>query len=148
MEKKFLKNFMKGRVIGIIVILVLILGYYLVSPLWRNKALEESMPERTAILSEAAITADAHEVAGKALLLDAGGHAIVRFENLETINGPDLRIYLSSGLDVSDAIDLGPIKATHGSVNYEVPPGTDLSKYRHVLIWCRAFRVLFSHADL
>ncbi len=73
---------------------------------------------------------------------------IVRFENLKTINGPDLRIYLSADLGADDYVDLGEIRATEGNVNYTVPAGTDISKYKNLLIWCRAFSVLFSYAQL
>lgn len=116
---------------------------------------KESMPPAApssasapAILAQAPMVARAHNVAGKALLLQVGDQQIVRFEDLETINGPDLRIYLSAGLNAEDFVDIGAIRATHGNVNYAVPPDTDTAKYRHVLIWCRAFGVLFSYASL
>lgn len=109
----------------------------------------EPVPAATpAILAQASMVARAHDVAGKALLIQSGDQKIIRFENLDTINGPDLRIYLSAGLNADDFVDLGPIRATRGNVNYPVPPDTDTSKYRNVLIWCRAFGVLFSYAVL
>ena len=119
-----------------------------------NKKIEiaDSMPasgtQEPAILAQAPMIARAHDVKGKALLVQTGNQTILRFEDLETINGPDLRIYLSAGLDVNDAIDLGPIRATQGNVNYTIPQGTDVTKYKNVLIWCRAFGVLFSYAQL
>ncbi len=110
---------------------------------------EEPMPPAgPAVLAQAPMVARAHDVEGKALLIETGDQKIVRFEDLKTINGPDLRIYLSAGLDSKDFVDLGAIRATQGNVNYSVPPGTDTSKYRNVLIWCRAFGVLFSYAAL
>jgi hypothetical protein len=90
----------------------------------------------------------AHEVNGKALLIEDGAKQILRFEDFETINGPNLHIYLSSELGDGDFIDLGKIKATNGNVNYEIPPGTDTEKYNKVLVWCVPFKVLFSYADL
>jgi hypothetical protein len=110
---------------------------------------EEAMPSsRSIVLAEAPLVAHAHGAEGKALLIEVGGQKIVRFEDLKTINGPDLRIYLSADLGADDFVDLGPIRATEGSVNYSVPAGTDTEKYRNVLIWCRAFSVLFSYAEL
>jgi len=47
-----------------------------------------------------------------------------------------------------DFINLGEIKATKGDVNYDVDSSIDISQYNHVLVWCRAFKVLFSYAEL
>lgn len=110
---------------------------------------EEMMPtDAPKILSEAPMVARAHDVEGKALIVQSGNQTFLRFENLKTINGPDLFMYLSADLGSKDFIDLGKIRATEGNVNYLIPEGTDLSKYRNALIWCRAFSVLFSYAEL
>lgn len=77
-----------------------------------------------------------------------GDQLIVRFEDFQTDNGPQLRIYLSADLGADDFIDLDPIKATKGNVNYTVAAGTDTDKYRNVLVWCKPFGVLFSYAEL
>lgn len=90
----------------------------------------------------------AHDVKGKALLIEQGEKKILRFEDFETINGPDLYIFLSSELGIGDAVTLGRIRATRGSANYEVPDGTNTSRYNKVLVWCRPFGVLFSYAEL
>ena len=82
------------------------------------------------------------------MFIKSSNETYLRFENLKTINGPDLRIYLSSDLSADNIIDLGPIRATEGNVNYTIPHGTDLGKYKNVMIWCRAFGVLFSYAQL
>jgi hypothetical protein len=112
------------------------------------KEAAETMPATPRLLTQGDFHPRAHEVTGRALLIEAGGKRIVRFEDFETINGPDLRIYLSADLGADDIIDLGAIRATKGNVNYELPPGTDTTKYKNVLVWCRAFRVLFSYAEL
>lgn len=147
---------MKRKLIIISIILAVGIAYWLISPFWRvkvldeefpglKKALEEAMMPETTILKSAALIPEAHGVKGKVLIVESGGQKFLRFEDLETINGPDLRIYLSAGLDVDDAIDLGPIKATRGNVNYLLPADADIEKYGNALIWCRAFRVLFSY---
>jgi len=175
----------------VVVIIGLVVGWYLLSPIWRDVELNEASPlsadrpeisdafesmdavtraefesetekMKSAVMekSESMPTADsqliaegnfvsrAHEVAGRALLIEANGKKIIRFEDFETINGPDLRIYLSSSLGNEDFVDLGPIRATVGNVNYVLPDGVDTNRYDKVLVWCRAFRVLFSYADL
>ena len=73
---------------------------------------------------------------------------ILRLENFKSTNGPDLYVYLSTDSHASNFVSLGRLKGNIGNQNYEIPIGTDLSKYHTVLIWCRAFSVLFGHADL
>ena len=82
------------------------------------------------------------------MIIDTPEGKVLRFEDFETVNGPDLFIYLSSDLNNNDFVNLGEIKATKGNVNYLLPKDIDLKKYNKVLVWCRAFRVLFSYAEL
>jgi len=110
--------------------------------------MDDIMDTVAKVLKESQFMGRAHEVEGNALLIDDNGKTVLRFENFETVNGPNLHIYLSSELGGDDFIDLGKIKATKGNVNYDVPDGTDLDKYNKVLVWCVPFRVLFSYADL
>jgi hypothetical protein len=118
-----------------------------------NKAIPmmESMPmatkEGTQVIAQGVFMPRAHEVKGKALLISADEKKILRFEDFETINGPNLHIYLSSDLGGNDYVDLGAIRATKGNVNYEVPASTDTSRYNKVLVWCVPFQVLFSYAE-
>lgn len=100
------------------------------------------------VLAEGGFMPRAHEVAGVAKIVESDGQRILRFEDFETINGPNLHIYLSSDLGADDFIDLGEIRATKGNVNYEVGAEVDLKKYNKVLVWCVPFRVLFSYAEL
>jgi Electron transfer DM13 len=76
------------------------------------------------------------------------GNSILRLENLHVTNGPDLYVYLSPDKSASDFVNIGKLKANNGNQNYEIPAGTDLSKYDTVLIWCRPFSVLFGSAEL
>jgi electron transfer DM13 len=41
----------------------------------------------------------------------------------------------TSGDFRTGGLDLGPLKGLHGSANYPVPTGTDLSRYTSVVIW-------------
>ena len=63
-------------------------------------------------------------------------------------NGPDLFVYLATDTTASDVIDLGALRATSGTLNYEIPDGAYEAKYDHVLIWCDQFSVLFGSAQL
>lgn len=76
------------------------------------------------------------------------GSNILRLENFKATNGPDLYVYLGTDKGASDFVSLGRLKGNIGNQNYDIPSGTDLSKYNTVLIWCRAFSVLFGSAQL
>lgn len=108
----------------------------------------EVMPAEARLLARGDFMRRFHSVQGRALLIQNNDQQIVRFEDFQTDNGPQLHIYLSANLGSDDFVDLGPIKATKGNVNYTVPAGTDTSKYRNVLVWCKPFGVLFSYAEL
>jgi len=90
-----------------------------------------------------------HNADGVAKVIQLGdGTNILRLENLKATNGPDLYVYLSTGKNATDFISLGRLKGNMGNQNYEIPRGTDLTKYDTALIWCRAFSVLFGSAQL
>lgn len=90
-----------------------------------------------------------HKAEGIAKVIDlTDGRTFLRLENLKTTNGPDLYVYLSTEKDASDIVNLGRLKGNIGNQNYEIPIGTDLSKYDTVLIWCKAFSTLFGSAQL
>ncbi len=134
---------------GIIVVLGGI-GYYAFSPLWQTVVLLEDTPvEATTLVSDRTITdTPGHPASGIVSVLKKDEGHVLRYENFKTINGPDLRVYLSTDLEATDFVDLGELKATEGNVNYDIPLGTDILKYRYALVWCEDFSVLFNSADL
>ena len=90
-----------------------------------------------------------HKVEGAAKVIPIeGGAQILRLENFKATNGPDLYVYLSKDKSSSDFINVGRLKGNVGNQNYEIPIGSDLSKYNTVLIWCRAFSFLFGSAQI
>jgi len=90
-----------------------------------------------------------HDAQGDAytIPLEDGGN-VLRLENFESTNGPDLFVYLATDENASEFVNLGELKASKGNQNYEIPENTDLGKYNKVLIWCKAFGVLFGSAEL
>jgi hypothetical protein len=70
--------------------------------------------------------------------------------------GPKYHVYLvpkakvRSESDVKGTmfIDLGRLRAFKGSQRYAIPEGVELKNYPSVVIWCEAFGVLISPADL
>jgi hypothetical protein len=90
-----------------------------------------------------------HNAEGQAKVIKlSDGSNFVRLEDFRSTNGPDLYVYLSTDKSNFDFVNLGRLKGNVGNQNYEIPQGTDLSKYDTVLIWCQAFSVLFGSAEL
>ncbi|OGN04524.1 MAG: hypothetical protein A3B99_00955 [Candidatus Yanofskybacteria bacterium RIFCSPHIGHO2_02_FULL_44_12b] len=92
-----------------------------------------------------------HKGSGTAKIIEADGKRILRLENFEVTNGPDLYVYLSEsrtpGNDLKSIdkyIILGPLKGNKGDQNYEIP--SPFVGYDTAIIWCQKFGVLFSYA--
>jgi len=93
-----------------------------------------------------------HNGKGQVQLLQVGSQRFVRFESVAITNAPDIHIYLSKDAGgryvEANTVYLGPMKATNGSFNYDVPASVDVSQYKSVVVWCRAFTTLITWADL
>jgi hypothetical protein len=92
---------------------------------------------------------DFHFGRGQALLIEESpGEYVLRFENFEVRNGPDLFVYLLTDAEgySGGASELGELKGTKGAFNYDVPEGTDASRFKSAVVWCKAFGVLFAAA--
>ncbi len=90
-----------------------------------------------------------HNAEGQAKVIQlSDGSNFLRLEDFRSTNGPDLYVYLSTDKGASDIVNLGRLKGNVGDQNYEIPDGTDLSKYDTALIWCQAFSVLFGSSEL
>ena len=74
--------------------------------------------------------------------------SILSLEDFKTTNGPDLYVYLATDDRATEFVDLGKLKTSNGNQDYEIPENVDLSKYDKILIWCKAFSVLFGSAEL
>jgi hypothetical protein len=167
----------KFGIISAIVIIIGVSAFYLASPLFISTEIDEPLPEGAelsppsnqlqefiAMSEEERIEAGNQmgEQERNQIMLEftrmntsidevipiESGSNVLRLEDLVVTNGPDLYVYLSTDKSASDFVNLGRLKANIGNQNYEVPEGTDLTKYGTVLIWCKAFSVLFGSADL
>ena len=88
-----------------------------------------------------------YEITGDALVLNDGSEQrFLRFENFESSNGPDLKVYLRAAN--GDFVSLGDLKGNIGDQNYEIPVDVDLSVFSTVEIWCERFGVGFGGAEL
>ncbi len=114
---------------------------------------DDSMMEETILMSYSGIFVGVgdgiHDAQGDAYTIPLeDGSTVLRLENFQSTNGPDLFVYLSTDENASEFINLGELKANKGNQNYEIPDDVDLSKYNKVLIWCKSFSVLFGSAEL
>jgi hypothetical protein len=179
---------------------VLVAAWYLISPLFFDRTVDEELPtsqpavtEQESAVSAAVEATDAmnealtevpvevsepmpegelelmivlatgefydvaHEGMGTATIYQLeDGSRVLRFENFEVLNGPQLHVWLTSaslventiGVELPGYFDLGPLKGNIGDQNYEIPADLDLSLYNSVVIWCVPFRVSFNAAPL
>ncbi len=91
-----------------------------------------------------------HKGSGEAhVVLLPDGEKIARLEDFRVTNGPDLFVYLVKDINNpgSDFLDLGALKGNLGNQNYSIPSDVNIDEYAGIVIWCRAFSVLFSPAD-
>lgn len=89
---------------------------------------------------------DAHPTIGTASVNEAVTN--LSLTNFKTDAGPKLLLYLSTEVDSQEYVDLGELKGLEGDFNYAIPAGTDIEKYKYVVVWCIDFSVSFGHAEL
>ena len=94
-----------------------------------------------------------HKGKGQAIIYTIDQGAILSFEDFSVTKGPDLLVYLSkkeklegSRPDIGEFVSLGKLKKSKGNQTYTLPE--NYTDYKSVLIWCRAFGILFSSASL
>ncbi len=115
-------------------------------------------PEPVALLSGMFKDADArHQGSGDATIYQlADGTNVLRVENLDVTNGPDLHVFLAPVEDADRRedvmaegyLDLGELKGNKGDQNYIILGSFDPSKEWTVVIYCVPFHVIFSTAPL
>lgn len=87
-----------------------------------------------------------HQGSGSAMIFELDDTRVLRFDEFDVTNGPDLRVNLVLG--DGSMIDIGALKGNVGNQNYELPADLDADTIASVLIYCRAFGVPFASADL
>lgn len=156
---------MKKVVSIIVIVIVIIIGYWLISPFFIDKIVSEDFPQ---IQSTVAGTSTAssispvviaqgsfsgfdkiHQGSGTVKIIKDNESYIVRFEDdFKASNGPDLYVGFGKDGNYIKGSDIAPLKGNVGSQNYTVPASTKLSDYNEVWIWCKAFSVPFAKASL
>ncbi|MCH6161571.1 DM13 domain-containing protein [Streptomyces marispadix] len=117
-------------------------------------------PARPTTLTSGEFITHEHETTGRAKVVELeDGSRILRLQNLNTSNGPDLKVWITdakvkpgtAGWHVFDDgahLSLGGLKGNKGSQNYTLPTEADLDEYTSVTIWCDRFNVSFGAAEL
>ena len=141
-------------------------GAYWFQPwkLFTNTTVDEALPTATApetsVQSQGSLISHEHKTTGTVKLLRlAEGSLVVRVEDLDTSDGPELHVLLTDApviegrdgwhvFEEGRHVDLGPLKGNRGSSNYPVPAGTNVSGLDSVSIWCDRFDVSFGAAEL
>lgn len=146
--------------VAVIIIAIVGAGIYYASFLFTKKVVKEDIPEEMKTASRVAKTGTfveidlIHKGSGAAKIIEgAGGHKLLRLENFQVTNGPDLYVYLSKNhsptkdvKSLGDFIDLGPLKGNIGDQNYDIAMNQNIDDYNTAVIWCRQFGALFSYA--
>jgi hypothetical protein len=144
-------------VLGAYVVTAAVVGIYLGSSVFTDKVVNEAVAEpgpRNQLVAEGRFEGVRHSGRGVARALSRSrGGRVLTLTSFDVDNGPDLRVYLVAGPattedEVDEFTDLGGLKGNKGNQQYTIPTELDLGRYSTVVIWCRAFSVLFARAPL
>ena len=156
---------MKKSIVAIVIIIVGGVGYWLISPLFIDKKVNESIEEimmkqegnkpQPSMVTSQEISSGTfaglagHNAEGTAKLIRTGDKYYIRFEDdFSVTNGPDLFVYLGKDGRYDPDARIESLKGNMGSQNYEIPGSIAVSNYNEVWVWCRAFSVAFGKAEL
>lgn len=143
--------------------------------LWVDQTVNESPPAHaaadamsadaqpaveTATVARGTFISHEHRTTGTVRIVrQPDGSRFLRIEDLDTSNGPVLKVWLTDApvrsgkdgwyvFDDGRHVDLGALKGNKGSQNYPLPADVDLATHRSVSIWCARFHVSFGAAAL
>jgi hypothetical protein len=156
---------MRRRVViaGTIVLFgVVVFGLHWFQPwkLFTSRTVIETPPASATVVASGALVSHEHTTSGTVELVELpDGRYRIILRDLSTSDGPDLRVWMTDrevvagkqGWKVFDDglwLEVGRLKGTHGLQVYDVPAGTDISRFKSVTIWCKRFSVSFGAAPL
>ena len=158
---------MKKILITVISILVLSLGYWLISPFFIDVRVDETLPTEFLNQVEGQIVQNPAEMivmTGNFVGFDRihtgtgtvsvytsntqSQKTILRFEEgFRVNNGPDLYVGFGRNGEYVKGSEIAKLKGNVGAQNYEID-GVDLNQYDSVWVWCKAFSTPFVKAEL
>lgn len=125
-----------------------------------GSAARTATPPAARVLAAGMFLSHEHRTTGRARVIALpGGERVLRIDDLDTSNGPDLRVWLSDApviagrdgwhvFDDGRYVELGRLKGNRGSQNYPVPASVDLSRLASLTICCARFDVSFGAVRL
>jgi len=158
-------------VIAAAVIVGVPIAWYLGSPLFINRVVDEPFPKGNTSASDAmpsgagqgtvvargtfAGADDFHKGEGSVTVYRVGGDVVLRLDPFKVTNGPDLHVILtkhespkSRGDVEAGYVEVDKLKGNVGSQNYTLPKDANLAEYKAVVIYCKPFHVVFATAPL
>lgn len=141
---------------AVVVLVAFVLVWFQPQKLFIDERVDDAAPGATgAEVARGTFVSLDHGTDGSVRIVDAGGTRVLRIDDLDTSNGPDLFVYLSTnpadgpeGAFDDDYVNLGRLRGNKGDQNYDVPAGVDLTRYRSVVVWCDRFDSAFGAAEL
>jgi len=115
------------------------------------------------LASAASLTGHFHTLnaptTGTVRLVTGAKGSTLRLLNLKTEAGPGLKVWLSEDAapvkgtaDTEIAkgkyLEVGELKTFKGNFSFALPEGTDVGKYKSVILWCDTVKTSFGAADL
>jgi hypothetical protein len=131
----------------------LVLGFAIASPL----AAQQAMSHDSAMGKDAmgghmagAFVEGETSVTGGYAVATTNGHQVLSLTSDFTIgkaSAPFVVLSTTTGLS-GDAIWLGELKQRKGAQSFDIPAGTDVARFSHVVIWGKTAKVTLASADL
>lgn len=119
----------------------------------KKDAMDHSMMMEHSMMAPHGMFAGAnkHTVGGGYSIEEKDGkHVLMLAADFSLDGAPDPYIVLSGNDMGSGAgtLNLGRLKTTKGPATFPLPAGTDLTKYSHVVVWCKKYNVTLGQAEL
>ncbi len=89
-----------------------------------------------------------HNGSGGFEIIEEDGQRILKFsEEFNVTRGPDLFVWLTKGDNTKEFVNLGRLENRKGAQSYVISEDVNLEDFDRVIIWCRAFGVLFATGE-
>ncbi|HEU5169679.1 MAG TPA: DM13 domain-containing protein [Gemmatimonadales bacterium] len=95
--------------------------------------------------------AEGHRANGSYQITTAGGRTRLELgADFSVEKGPDVYVVLSptEGVPAQGAVFLGRLRRFDGAQAFDLPAGTDLGGFSHVVLWCKKYSVAMGTAPL
>ena len=116
---------------------------------------EAPQPAAEVLVEGSFVGADrVHNGTGTARIIATKNETVLRLEDFEVTNGPDLYVLLSESATPTDHeslgeyLELAELKGNIGNQTYTLPAGINPAQYQSVVVYCKAFSVVFATATL